>query len=330
MIKDIKASELINTPEFVREPVDKLCKKIENSDAKRIILSGRGTGKSVVLCASEKNSLESDNLSIYQMYESAGKGINYSQLDQKLVEQYYELVFSQHLLSYIRYNKSEAFQRYEELYSEIDNRRRNVLQFILYGKAYSGVKYGSLDIKQGDYTSKILDYLKETFDKDKLTLMIDRFDWMDNTRKTPQESISKYFDMFDKVIITADDETLLEQKNHDGLIQKGYSFVDIDYGKEVSVVREIIQKRIQLHNMGLDKTETPFPEDIITNEIYQSLINKTNGNLKIMLSSMRKLLMMFYRSDFDIEKYAAMAIDEAVANAQKIKEIDACPPKFYL
>lgn len=54
MIKYIKTQELINSEQFVREPVDDLSKEIIKSSSKKVIINGgRGIGKTVILSSIE-------------------------------------------------------------------------------------------------------------------------------------------------------------------------------------------------------------------------------------------------------------------------------------
>ena len=334
MIKNIGAEELLETPEFVREPVDKLCKKIDNSDAKRIILSGgQGTGKSVVLGALEKKRLGSERQFIYTWSDpTTVLGSKPSEeLNEQFWNHFHEMMFSRHILYYIKSNYADIYDnRFKDIELLLDNISKQTHNYI------NNVRYQSIALDKYlmpmELSSRILEEFKKIFTIESLGLMIDRFDWTNGSNPLSQNILSQYFDLFDQVIITADDESLLERKNRKAIIEKGYSFIDVNYGKNMMAVKSIIRRRIQEHNRNLEDGETRFPEDIMTDEIYQSLITKTNGNIEVMLDSIRELLnhYWFYGESFDIEKHSAKAIDESVKDYQNQKKMDACPPKFYL
>ena len=337
MIKDISAEKILETPEFVRKPVDKVCEKIENSDSKRIILSGgRGAGKSVVLESLEKKHLDDERHFIYTGFSTIpifGHAPD-DLFPEQFWKHYYELYFAQKILWHIKGNNYNHGMIYENHFQEVNLLLNDIaMQTTSY---INNATYGGVSINRYlapmELSSQIVDDIKKHLNLKSLSLMIDRFDWTNGRSELVQELLSQYFDLFDQVIVTTDDESLLERKNRKALIEKGYSFINVNYGKNMMVIKSIIRRRIQNHNQNLRRGENRFPEDIITNEIYQSLITKTNGNIKVMLDSMRKLLnhYWFYDESFDIEKHAEQAIDESVENYQKIKEMDACPPKFYL
>ena len=55
-----------------------------------------------------------------------------------------------------------------------------------------------------------IERLKKHLDISSLILAIDRFDWTNNGDPLTQNILSRYFDMFDKIIITTDDESLTD------------------------------------------------------------------------------------------------------------------------
>ena len=96
----IKDREIVVSDSFVREPVDKICDKINNSPSKKIILTGgRGIGKSIILKNSERRGLSSENQHMAIRFDPAGIGTNFG---EDFYEHYYELLFADALLSYIK------------------------------------------------------------------------------------------------------------------------------------------------------------------------------------------------------------------------------------
>ena len=89
--------KILETDAFVKEATDKINKRIDEIQDDVVVLNGgRGCGKSSVLLSREKDSLNSDNLSLYQIFPSYGNNCNFT--DLQLAECYYELIFSSYLL----------------------------------------------------------------------------------------------------------------------------------------------------------------------------------------------------------------------------------------
>ena len=86
--------------------------------------------------------------------------------------------------------------------------------------------------------------------------------------------------MFDKTIITSDDDNLKEKND--------YSIINVDYGKDVVIVKSILIKHILSYNTG--KKSNKFPFELIHDDKYFQLIEKTNGNIKLMLDIIKEVI----------------------------------------
>lgn len=284
--------DLIFGEGFIREPVDHLCNEINNNVSKKIILSGgRGSGKSVVLYNNEKKNLGNDTQCIYTIFDSIRmfKGYPNDVFDDHFLNHYYELVFSNKLLHYIKNNYSltyeNSFKDLEEITYDLIKKLDNYINKACYVEVTLD-KY----LKPTELSQLIIERLKRNLNINTLYLSIDRFDWTNGNSISAQIILSKFFDMFDKVIITTDDESLLDKNNRKDFIKRGYSFIDINYGKDKVIIKELIKKRIVLYNKNLKFGNKTFNENNITDEIYQYLINKTNGNISLMLDIIKDVI----------------------------------------
>ena len=111
----IRANNLVNSEEFVREPVDKEVDEILNSSSNKIVLTGgKGIGKSTVLCSLEKRGLGCKEQTIYYCPEgiiTLSKEPN-EIYNNKLFDYLYELNFSNNILLYIKKNYPMLFKKY--------------------------------------------------------------------------------------------------------------------------------------------------------------------------------------------------------------------------
>jgi len=268
--------ELINKEILVREPVDEICDRIINSRNKKIILTGgRGVGKSVVLSALENRCLGTKNECINIHFDAAGMGSNF---EEQFYIHYYELIFSNKLLHYIKQNYTITYNRYFNKYDKITSDYFEELNNYVNNCLYEDIEIKKY-LNTGELSSKILNKFKEVLKLETLTLAIDRFDWTLNRNPIAQVVLSKYFNMFDKTVITSDDENVKEKCD--------YSIINIDYGKDVEIVKLILTKYMLSQNTG---KKDKFPFDLIPTEKYFYLIEKTNGNIKLMLEIMSEVI----------------------------------------
>lgn len=333
MIKDVGASDLLARKEYVRKPVDKICRLIKESDSNRIILSGgRGTGKSVVLCSLESKNMEGSSQLIHTKFDPIQIFKLDDIFDERFFNHYYEMIFIKKFLLFIKQNYEivyeQHFKEFEGLYSEIVNYTTKYINNSHYENVSIDSYLGPTEIS-GD----ILDKLKKYIGVNSFDLAIDRFDWTNGVDEVSQIILSKYFEMVDKVIITTDDESL-DKIAKRKLVEKGYSFIDVDYGKKTSVVKEIVSKRIDIYNdvFEHEKGEMFFPISIIDRAIYENLVQKANGNISLIINCLRETLNTynFKGNYFEPEKDFDNEMNQQIEYMKTLKRMDAQKPRLYL
>lgn len=328
MIKDVGASDLLLSKEYVKKPVENICKLIQESDSKKIILSGgRGTGKSVVLC-----NLENQNNFIYMKFDPIQMFKLDDVFDEKFFKHYYEMIFMKKLLLYIKQNYRIIYEQYftdfEELYSDVVNYTTKYINNSRYESASIGRYLSSTEI-----SGEILEKLKNEAGINSLNLAIDRFDWTNGADELSQVILNKYFCMFDKILVTSDDESL-DRNSKRRLTEKGYSFVNVDYGKKISIIKQIVSKRIESYNQNInhDCGEKYFPLSIMEKSIYENLIEKANGNISLIIDCLRETIETynFKGNSFNPEKDFDIEMDIQINHVKKLRKMDGHKPKLYL
>lgn len=332
MIKYIEPQELLITKQFIREPVDNLAKEIfDNASSKIVLNGGRGTGKSVILHSIENKGLGTNNPTIYTLFDSI---INFSVapneiFNEMFFEHYYELCFSWKLLKFIENNYAYTYEMY---FKDIELLLENLLDELdkKINKVYLDGIFLSRYLSSTEISAEIVKRLKDCLSLETFNLAIDRFDWTNGRSIFSQQILSRYFDLFNKVIITSDDESLIEEENRRQFEEKGYSFITANYGKNIDVVKCLIKRRIELHNVS-DQTKIYFDANIITDEIYQKLINKTNGNISSMIFSINDVAdwLEWYNGDVDVAQLFDMTVEEQVNKVIRLKK-RSIPPRLYL
>lgn len=334
MLKEIEVNTLLASSAFIREPVDELCRKLKDNSNQKIILSGgRGTGKTVVLYQLVNQQLGSPSIYIYVHFDPAVLFDQPNELfNEQFIMHYYEVTMAKKLLNFIKKNYGLTYQKYSGLYDEIQRLSKQTSDYI--NHAMYGEMQLSYYLESTAYVRNIISSIKKDLKLDRLSLIIDRFDWTNGSSAFAQNILRQYFDLFEQVIITTDDEEWVH--NHD-LSQQGETIIDCSYGKNCAVVKAILQNRITYYNeykkfdMQLADLQN-IPNDIIPSELYPLLIEKTHGNLSIMIDSIRQMILdyQYLGEQYNVEKELPESVFQKVKYFETIKSMDARPPKLYL
>ncbi len=296
MLKYLSETEVINSNLFVENEVYKLHNEIDNKSTNIILEGVKGSGKTTVLLSKEKRSLNDKDKSIYMKFDSCSVLGTGAYFDKSIHTHYYEVMFSKNLLNYVKRNYKDIFNEYfidieceiDKLISEIDEYIRRIY--------FEDYKLSRL-INKGEISSRIIKLIKNTIEIDKLTLIIDKFDYTNGSNKISQMVLKEYFTLFDKSIISSVDEALyktIDKKEY--LNNLGYSFVKVDYGTNIDTIKEIIKRRLY------DKTDLV---DKIEDKIYYDLIDFTKGNINSILDILDYVLEMYEQGaslDYIFEK----------------------------
>lgn len=335
-MKNIRPKEIIKMKQFIREPVDSITEEISENSSKRIILNGgRGTGKSVILNNMEDKGIGTENQTILMQFDSI---ISFSTtspneyFDEKFFEHYYEAAFSRRLLSYMKKNYALTYEsNFENIEVLLKNIVTDTINYIntIWLEETKLQRY----LSTNEISAEIIEKFKRYIGVDKLNLAINHFDWINGASAYTQQIISKYFDLFDKTIITTDDVLLENRNRQKELEKKGYSFITPVYGKKLNVVKQIIRERIRLYNKQLDNSVMPFDENVMTNKIYKNLINKSNGNIQLMLDTLSNIIELLELEQTKVENLEDEFDNEAnerLSYLKKLERMDGTPPRLHL
>ena len=317
-MRKIKQDELINSGCFVREPVDKIVREIKESDSDRIILTGGdNVGKSTVLCELQSKGLGTDNQTICANLESI---ISFSKepnvmFNKGFFEHYYELIFSNCLLNYVKRN----YELTHDTYFKNERKKVNRLLDDTYTNI-NDVMFKDMKIKEiltrKELSEKILKKMKEVLEIEKCNIAFDRFDWINGSSEYVQKYLSNYFDMFDKAIITSDDPTLSHKK------LEGYEIKNIDYGKNKEILRQIIKKRIEAFNaQNGNKLELMYVELYISDYVM-NVLEKSNGDIDLAIDTLFELnTLLNWRGSGDLTDMAQEALRNRENQKLELKRI---------
>lgn len=326
----VNSSQLIYDSKFIKEPADKYSRVLQEKSSNRIILnSGRGTGKSVILNNMENRNMGTNEPVIYTHFDSI---VNFSRVPTKyfnevFFEHYYEINFSWKLLNHIKKYYGITYENYfkdielllKKITEELDEsvRRLYIDEMVINNPQYAT-----------QISSEIINRLKKHLGVSSVILAIDRFDWTNGRSDYVQQILSKYFDIFNKVIITSDDETLADETVRKSFEDKGYSFVSQNYGNDLSIIKSIINRRIEIYN---SINNDNFNADNITDIIYENLINNSNGNISTMLTIVYEVINLnkWENGNVNLLDLFQKCTEEQNNNVKELKRI-FIPPKLHL
>ena len=316
MIK-IKAKDLINSNELVREPVDKEVNDILNMKDKRIILTGnRGTGRSTVLYGLKNKGLDSKEKTIYHFPASIiilSKEPN-ERFSDKVFDCFYELCFTYRILEFIKINYPMIFEKYFKKDNELVENLINKYYIAINNSLYEEVSFDT-NITTKELSLDTLKRFREIMEIEKLNIAIDRFDSVNGSSQYVQQIYKKYFDMFDKVILVSDDKNLDKQE----LLNKGYNLRKITYGNDKDVLREIVRRRILLNNKEKNEkiSEEIFTSDLVLDKVVQ-LGNNIDFSLGV-LSCINHFFSIY--NEHSVEEIIDKSIEDRKEYAKKIERI---------
>lgn len=312
----INPKNLVNQKEFVREPVDTVCRELDKIE-KNTILKGDGRGKSVVLAHMQNKKAGTETPFINAWFDVISLSGSSENLDENFFRHYREMQFSFQLLSYLK-------QYYETVYNtqliktwkfldDLDNETVNFLNHFWYDDNLQLTKL----LSTGEVSGEILDCMKKNCNLSSIELGIDNFDQIDNGNELTQRILKDYFSLFNKVILSVNDDTLNKHKD--------YKIKEINYSN-VQTIRLMITKRIEIYNAG---KEYKLTIDWLTDDLILTLIEKTNGNLKLILDTLWDIAdrMNFYQNYK--ETIFNDSLEENLENARRLKKYQHTP-KFYI
>lgn len=319
MIKYINPDVLINSECLIKNPVIKINNSIINSDSKKIILTGpSGCGKTITLKYMEKLNLNKKYKVIYTKFDSVAnfpKAPN-KLFDKRFFKHYYEIQFSYQLLNYI---KKYYYSIYENSFKNIELKLNNLSiyndQYIK--NIYLNQKSINDLINIGDISSEIIKRLKDILNFSNLILEIDSFDYTHDGSKYAQYVLSEIFPFFDKIVLGV-------EKNNS---KENFQEKKCKYSRYLNISKEIISRRLEYSNKSLNTNN----KQIISDKMIKEIINKSNGNLSLILNIVEEIIdLIYWKQDEDTIKniYNEVLIDQLAINEKTKKK--STKPKFYL
>ncbi len=333
---NIVPSELINHEDvFVREPVDVYSKIIEKEkNSKIIVTGGRSTGKTTLLYQLQNRNIGTDTPFFYTKFESENIKIFKDEpeiFDENFFKHYYEILLANKLLTHIKkYYELTYHVFFEKEHQNVENLIKQTDDFInniMHDKSLLVKR-----ISQKEIIGEILDKLKKIKDVSYFNLCIDRFDCTNNSDILSQKILSQYFDLFNKVIITSDDEKIIKMVNKvDNDINCSFhKFCCLDTSKMHSFqsIKLLLLKRIAL--LDRKNASKSISDNWLTDDFIKKMMEETNGKISIMISIIKKLYNYYLDSKNVTNKIFENYLNEEIEYVRELRRENPRHPKLYL
>lgn len=287
MIKSVNVNQLLFSDLLEKESVDEVNLRLtgNNKRGKLILTGSRGCGKSTVLAVRENTATQTSDPAMLVSFEGTGLfgSKENRRFNRTVMEHYYEVIMCNKFLNYVK-------KYYPQLYTAKFSRFEDTIVTRLdeIDRYLSNYRYTDVDLREklfsGEALSEMCSVFRSCAKADTLTLMIDRFDWTHNSDPRVQKILSNYFTMFEKVIITSDDSTLLRDKKKKANLDKsGYEIVVMDYGCNIDTVKKIVEARFKVDGDEIDN----FPVEFTSDEEFRKIVEVSGGNIDTVLDIFR-------------------------------------------
>lgn len=284
-MKDINKKELINSPCFVREPVDKINKTIEKMNNKEIIINGgSGCGKSISLLNLERRNIGFENQYIYTDTIPLLNKYYGNLFSEEFYNHYIELCLCNKLIRYLKDNYDYTYQNdfifFEYLIKCITKDTDYYINFYPYDDSIKLTRILSI----GEISSTIVEKMKRCLDIRNVNLIIDRFD---QTDILIQETMEKFFKYFDKIVYTVDDNLNLHDKNE--LKMNNHEIITVNYGTSKSIIKSIIFTRLNYYK-SMNRSLDGIDENTLDEVIIDNLSSKFGSDIDSILVTVKNTL----------------------------------------
>ena len=255
-----------NNCNLVKEYCNSIINEIDEN--KKIILSGTSKcGQSTILSEYQKTTDKNNNALIIPEFKKTSKMLTCLNKENK--NYYFELIMSDVICESIKNNNINLYtDKYQKFHFFIKNNIEKLYENIVYEKELKEV-YDSFELVEELIKQMKLDY-------NKIILCVDHFDCIQENAEYNQRKIESYFFLFDKVILTTNDEQVLANdnvKNH--LINNDYHLKIINYALEKDTAVAIMNDEF---NKKMDANYSI--SDYLNKNRINQILTESNGNIE--------------------------------------------------
>lgn len=321
--------DILRSERFNRDILSENVKSIDKSSKNRIILNGcENCGKSILINYLNKVKLNTRSPYVNLKIDlgCANGMYNSDEMDINVDIEYYSAIYR--LLD----DMLECFN--DTVYKDDSDKFYGYVN--KYMKYLSDKRYFDDDMPK-DFRfdiESLVGSLRNHLYLDDVNLTIDNFSWLN---RDWQMGLSKYFDLFDKVIITNDSP--IDYSNY-----SDYDVVNLDYSVDRDVVKDIVNREFDYVNYinflkmqefgkkydGIFYSRLNFT---LSDREVDYLFDVVNGNLDLLFLILRRFYEIKNCSEgckFDSDKLLDYCIENSFCCRDDLDRMDACKSKLYI
>ena len=281
----------MNKERIIVKPINLIIEKLKNAQNNGIFLLGEaGSGKTATLLTYIEQSKKT-NTPVIDITLTSISSLN---LTKELAKLFQVCIILQKMLLYLKENYLKSYFEHFLLFNtKILNITKDIINmynlnnYILKDSIITKDILNNPEILLQEFMNLVNTYLNIT----KLTVILDNFDIEKMDMQLYQTDIYSMLKKYMQVVATISDSKVINNSDKLKSLSKDNTLIKVDYNREVSIVKRILDKSLLTEpykNVIGKSVSFTFKDDTIA-----KLINKTNGNLNLMLLAVK---MFFARS----------------------------------
>ena len=316
----------MNKEKMIIKPINLIIEKLKNAQKNGVFLLGEaGSGKTATLLTYIEQSKKT-NTPVIDITLTSISSLN---LTKELAKLFQVCIILQKMLLYLKENYLKSYFEHFLLFNtKILNITKDIINMY---------NLNNYSLKDSIITNDILnnpEILLQEFmnlvnthlNISKLTVILDNFDIEKMDMQLYQTDIYSMLKKYMQVVATISDSKVINNNDKLESLSKDNTLIKVDYNREVSIVKRILDKSLLIEpykNVIGKSVSFTFKDDTIA-----KLINKTNGNLNLMLLAVK---MFFARTSeipsLEYENTLLSIVDECMylkaflLNSEKVRKL---------
>ena len=316
----------MNKERMIIKPINLIIEKLKNAQHNGVFLLGEaGSGKTATLLTYIEQSKKT-NTPVIDITLTSISSLN---LTKELAKLFQVCIILQKMLLYLKENYLKSYFEHFLLFNtKILNITKDIINmynlnnYSLKDSIITNDILNNPEILLQEFMNLVNTHLNIT----KLTVILDNFDIEKMDMQLYQTDIYSMLKKYMQVVATISDSKVINNSDKLKSLSKDNTLIKVDYNREVSIVKRILDKSLLTEpykNVIGKSVSFTFKDDTIA-----KLINKTNGNLNLMLLAVK---MFFARTSeipsLEYENTLLSIVDECMylkaflLNSEKVRKL---------
>lgn len=243
-------------------------KQLDNFGNRTILVGAKKTGKTTVLNEYYNHTNSDNNMVVmFDFNDFYNIPLTY---DEKSM--YVQLSLAKSVLDCVS-SDDRVVNYYKKLIADI------LVEFVNFTTCRPYLHETKFSYRNKTLLDEVINAMKITLKKDSIILIVDKFDQIYYSNKDYQELFMDYGKYFDKVIVSSEDEEVLQPSEVERLKPKGYDVVDVKKMFNYEAIKKMVMSKF----MNYKKVSINLCR-MLTSEKLLNLYTLTGGNFDIMNS----------------------------------------------